>query len=205
MIPIRSSTWTNGDQPPILLWPHHMPGEHLTKLTGRRQSRMKQAYIEWTVNPMPADVQNAAAAALQERKDAKWWLGKEGQATLNGTKNRDVETFWQQAAAAHVNVRGNLKQVSAWIDPPHQELLNAFLSYLKVETSRLSSSTRRLPVSAAVAVRRQRRQTGRRAFRQQAARRPLPGMPTSSRRPARYIRCMDNRQVLLVVLLRQIV
>jgi hypothetical protein len=60
-------------------------------------------------SPFPQDT---TAAALQERTDAKWWLGKEGQATLNGTKNRDVETFWQQAAAAHVNVRGNLKQVS---------------------------------------------------------------------------------------------
>lgn len=57
-------------------------------------------------------MQDTAAAALQERKDAKWWLGTGGQATLNGTKNRDVETFWQQAAEAHVNVRSNLKQAS---------------------------------------------------------------------------------------------
>lgn len=48
----------------------------------------------------------------QERKDAKWWLGGDGKATLNGARGRDVERFWAKASSNHEDVVGNLRDVS---------------------------------------------------------------------------------------------
>ena len=61
-------------------------------------------------------MQGKVEALNQERTDAKWWLGKEGEATLNGNRNRDVKRFWQHAEDSHQNVRGELREVRSLSD-----------------------------------------------------------------------------------------